>query len=610
MGTYPSATCGSIRCRRPRADGIDHILPRKDRIMAISFAKHLVAQLRDFGVERIYGVVGDSLNPVVDAVRTTPGIEWVHVRNEEAGAFAAGAEARLTGKLAVCAGSCGPGNTHMIQGLYDAHRDNAPVLAIASHIPSGKIGTGFFQETHPENLFQECSHFCEMVNSGQHGATMLHVAVQTALAKRGVSVLVLPGDVADQEIQAPLTRDLATRFGSYQPDPAVVDELVGLIDRAKTVTLFAGAGVEGAREETLGLAEKVKAPIGHAFGGKEWIQYDNPFDVGMSGLLGYGAAYEATHEADLLILLGTDFPYSEFMPQKDVRVVQVDADGSRLGRRIPLDLAVHGDVALTLQAVLPRIKEKKNRKFLDDMLRRHHKALTGVVSAYTRKVEKKVPIHPEFAAATLDELADDDAVFTVDTGMCNVWGARYITPNGKRRVFGSWHHGTMANALPQAIGASAAYPGRQVISMSGDGGLGMLMGELLTVKLHQLNTKIVVFNNSSLGMVKLEMLVEGIPDYETDHDHVDFAAIAQGVGIESVRITDPKKLKKEMSHALKHKGPALIDVVTDPSALSMPPHITSQQIRGFAMASTKVVLAGGVGKMIDMAASNVRNIPR
>jgi len=579
-----------------------------------SFAQLLVTQLRDLGVERIYGVVGDSLNPVVDAVRTTEGIEWVHVRNEEAGAFAAGAEARLTGKLAVCAGSCGPGNTHMIQGLYDAHRDNAPVLAIASHIPSEKIGTGFFQETHPERLFQECSHFCEMVNSGPHGATMLHIAIQTAIAKSGVSVLVLPGDVADQGVDAPLTRDLATELGAVQPAAGPVGRLAELIDESETVMLFAGAGVRGAREEVLALAERVKAPIGHAFGGKEWMQYDNPYDVGMSGLLGYGACYEAMHEADLVILLGTDFPYSEFLPRENgkgaPRIVQIDADASRLGRRVGLDLAVHGDVALTLQAVLPLLTSTKGHRYLHRQLKAHHKALSGVVAAYTKNVARMTPIHPEFVAATLDELADDDAVFTVDTGMCNVWGARYITPNGKRRVFGSWHHGTMANALPQAIGASKAFPGRQVISMSGDGGLGMLMGELLTVKLHELDTKILVFNNSSLGMVKLEMLVEGLPDHGTDHEAVDYAAIAKAVGIGAVRITEPKKLKKQLAAALATPGPVLIDVVTDPDALSMPPKITAQQIRGFATASTKIVLGGGVGKMVDMAASNLRNMPR
>ncbi|WP_422116303.1 pyruvate dehydrogenase [Brachybacterium sp. UNK5269] len=582
--------------------------------MARTFAQLLVTQLRDLGVQRIYGVVGDSLNPVVDAVRTTEGIDWIHVRNEEAGAFAAGAEARLTGRLAVCAGSCGPGNTHLIQGLYDAHRDGAPVLAIASHIPSEKIGTGFFQETHPESLFRECSHFCELVNSGSHGTTLLHIAVQTAIAKQGVSVLVLPGDVADQEADGPLTGDLATELGRVQPAAGPVGRLAALIDEAETVTLFAGAGVREAREEVLALAERVQAPVGHAFGGKEWIQYDNPYDVGMSGLLGYGACYDAMHEAELVILLGTDFPYTEFLPtghgRKAPKVVQIDADASRLGRRIPLDLALHGDVALTLQAVLPLLTRDKSHRFLHRQLKAHHKALTGVVAAYTKNVETLVPIHPEFVADTLDELADDDAVFTVDTGMCNVWGARYITPNGKRRLFGSWHHGSMANALPQAIGASLSFPERQVISLSGDGGLGMLMGELLTVKLHQLNTKILVFNNSSLGMVKLEMLVEGLPDHGTDHEQVDFAAIAQGAGIDAVRISDPRTLKQQLAAALAAPGPMLIDVITDPDALSMPPKITAQQIRGFATASTKVVLGGGVGRMVEMAAANVRNLPR
>ncbi|ATG50327.1 ubiquinone-dependent pyruvate dehydrogenase [Brachybacterium vulturis] len=582
--------------------------------MARTFAQLLVTQLRDLGVERIFGVVGDSLNPVVDAVRTTEGIEWIHVRNEEAGAFAAGAEARLTGKLAVCAGSCGPGNTHLIQGLYDAHRDGAPVLAIASHIPSATIGTSFFQETHPETLFRECSHFCELVNSGTHGATMLHIAVQTAIAKQGVSVLVLPGDVADQEVDGPLTRDLATDLGRVQPAAEPVGRLAELIDEADTVTLFTGAGVRDAREEVLSLAERVKSPIGHAFGGKEFMQYDNPFDVGMSGLLGYGACYEAMHEADLVILLGTDFPYSEFLPgpggKNPPKIVQIDAEAARLGRRVPLDLALHGDVGLTLQALMPLLTREKSARFLHRQLKAHHKALTGAVSAYTKNVERMRPIHPEFVAATLDDLADDDAVFTVDTGMCNVWGARYITPNGKRRLFGSWHHGSMANALPQAIGASLAFPERQVISMSGDGGLGMLLGELLTVKLHDLGTKIVVFNNSSLGMVKLEMLVEGLPDHGTDHEDVDYAAIAQGVGIGAVRITDPRTLKKQLAAALATPGPMLIDVVTDPAALSMPPKISAQQIRGFAQASTRIVLGGGVGKMLDMAAANLRNMPR
>jgi pyruvate dehydrogenase (quinone) len=327
----------------------------------------------------------------------------------------------------------------------------------------------------------------------------------------------------------------------------------------------------------------------------------------MSGLLGYGACYEATQRADLLLLLGTDFPYDAFLPQ--ARTVQVDHDVTHLGRRTHLDLGVHGDVGATLRAVLPLVEQKEDRSFLDRMLDEHARTLERVVAAYTQDVEHHLPIHPEYAASILDDVAADDAVFTVDTGMCNVWAARYITPNGRRRVIGSFLHGTMANALPHAIGAQLAYPGRQVISMSGDGGLGMLMGELLTVALHELPVKIVTFNNSSLGMVKLEMLVDGLPDYQTDHAAVDYAAIAGAAGIHAVRVEDPADIRAGFVDALSHPGPALLDLVTDPNALSIPPHITATQVKGFALAAGKIVLGGGVGRMLELARSNVRNIP-
>ncbi|MEU3624977.1 pyruvate oxidase [Amycolatopsis coloradensis] len=572
-------------------------------------AEQFVQVLVQAGVERIYGVVGDSLNPIVDAIRRTPGIDWVHVRNEEAGAFAAAAEAQLTGRLAVCAGSCGPGNTHLVQGLYDAHRTGAPVLALASHIPSGQIGTGFFQETHPERLFVDCSGYCEQISRPAQMPRVLRIAMQHALARGEVSVLVLPGDVAQLEAEAPTGSGApVTEHGTVVPPEPQVARLAELINEAETVTLFAGAGVRGAHAEVMELAEAVQAPVGHSLRGKEWIQYDNPYDVGMSGLLGYGACYRAMHDADLLVLLGTDFPYDSFLPQ--ARTVQIDHDATRLGRRTPLELAVHGDVRETLRAVLPLLRRKTDRAFLDRMLRDHCKALEHVVDAYTRDVEKHVPIHPEFAADLLDELAADDAIFTVDTGMCNVWAARYLTPNGRRRVIGSFLHGTMANALPHAIGAQFAYPGRQVVSMSGDGGLGMLLGELLTVVLHDLPVKIVTFNNSSLGMVKLEMLVDGLPDYQTDHRPVDFAAIARGAGLHAERVTEPSRLRSALETALSHDGPALVDVVTDPNALSVPPRITAGQLGGFALAASKVVLEGGVGRMIDLARANLRNIPR
>ena len=575
--------------------------------MARNFAQQLVDTLEAQGVQRIYGVVGDSLNPIVDAIAASS-IEWIHVRNEEAAAFAAGAESLLTGRLAVCAGSCGPGNTHLIQGLYDAHRNGAKVLALASHIPSTQIGSNFFQETHPEVLFSECSGYCEMVNSADHGARILHHAIQSTTAGEGVSVLVIPGDVAKQDAGDGMFLDstIATGRPVLYPDAREAVDLVAAINAAEKVTLFCGEGVRDAREQVLALAEKIKAPVGHAFGGKMHIQYDNPFDVGMSGLLGYGACHDASHDADLLILLGTDFPYTEFLPRDNV--AQVDIDASHIGRRTTVTYPVVGDVGATIENILPHIEEKTDRSFLDTQLRNHAKILEGVVDAYTKKVEKKKPIHPEYVAALIDELADDDAIFTVDTGMCNVWAARYLTPNGRREEIGSFRHGTMANALPHAIGAQFVDRDRQVVSFSGDGGLGMLMGELLTVKQHELPVKAVVFNNSSLGMVKLEMLVAGMPDFGTDHDEVNFAAIAEAVGIKAIRIEDPKKLRKGLQEAFAHPGPVLVDVVTDPDALSIPPEITWDMLVGFTRASTRSVFGGGVGKMIGLARANLRNI--
>lgn len=572
-------------------------------------AEQFIEVLRQAGVQRIYGVVGDSLNPIVDAVRRTDGIEWIHVRNEEAGAFAAAAEAQVTGRLAVCAGSCGPGNTHLVNGLFDAHRSGAPVLALASQIPSTQVGTGYFQETHPDRLFQECSHYCEVINGPGQMPRITRTAIQHAVGRGGVSVLVLSGDTAHLDAANPTgTSDLLVRQGVVRPQPEQVEQLALMLNRAEKVMLFAGAGVRGSHAEVMGLAGKVLAPVGHSLRGKEWIQYDNPYDVGMSGLLGYGACYKAMHEADLVVLLGTDFPYDPFLPGRNT--VQIDHDASRLGRRTPLELAVHGDVGETLRMVLPYVRQKRDDAYLTEMLRTHAKLLEKVVDAYTRDIAKHVPIHPEYVAEVLDDLAADDAVFTVDTGMCNVWAARYVSPNGRRRVIGSFVHGSMANALPHAIGAQLADRDRQVISMSGDGGLGMLMGELLTVKLHDLPVKTLVFNNSSLGMVKLEMMVDGMPDFQTDHAPVDYAAIAEAVGIRSIRVEKPNEVRDALTLALDSPGPFLIDVVTDPNALAIPPHITAEQMRGFALAAGKTVLTGGVGRMLDLARSNLRNVPR
>ncbi|MEU9097646.1 pyruvate dehydrogenase [Streptomyces sp. NPDC048361] len=573
-------------------------------------AEQFVDILRRAGVKRLYGVVGDSLNPVVDAIRRTPGIDWIQVRHEEVAAFAAGAEAQLTGSLAACAGSCGPGNLHLINGLYDAHRSMAPVLALASQIPSSEIGLGYFQETHPDQLFRECSHYSELISNPQQMPRVMQTAIQHAIGRGGVSVLALPGDIASAAApDKAIDHALVTSRPTVRPGDTEIDKLAALIDKAKRVTLFCGSGTAGAHAEVMEFAERVKAPVGHALRGKEWIQYDNPYDVGMSGLLGYGAAYEATHECDLLILLGTDFPYNAFLPD-DVKIVQVDVRPEHLGRRSKLDLAVWGDVKETLRCLTPRVKVKTDRKFLDKMLKKHADALEGVVKAYTRKVEKHVPIHPEYVASVLDELADDDAVFTVDTGMCNVWAARYISPNGRRRIIGSFSHGSMANALPQAIGAQFTDRNRQVISMSGDGGFSMLMGDFLTLVQYDLPVKIVLFNNSSLGMVELEMLVAGLPSYGTTNHNPDFAAIARAAGAYGVRVDKPKQLGSALKDAFQHKGPALVDIVTDPNALSIPPKISADMVSGFALSASKIVLDGGVGRMLQMARSNLRNVPR
>ncbi|MDR3081690.1 MAG: pyruvate dehydrogenase [Streptomyces sp.] len=573
-------------------------------------ADQFVDILARAGVKRLYGVVGDSLNPIVDAVRRTAAIDWIHVRHEETAAFAAGAEAQITGKLTACAGSCGPGNLHLINGLYDAHRSMAPVLALASHIPSSEIGLGYFQETHPDQLFRECSHYSELISNPKQMPRLLQTAIQNAVGRSGVSVVALPGDIADEPApDQPAETALVTSRPTVRPGDEEIDKLVEMIDQVEKVTLFCGSGTAGAHTEVMEFATKIKSPVGHALRGKEWIQYDNPYDVGMSGLLGYGAAYEATHECDLLILLGTDFPYNAFLPN-DVTIAQIDVRPENLGRRSKLDLAVWGDVKETLNCLVPRVKPKQNRRFLDRMLKKHADALEGVVKAYTRKVEKHLPIHPEYVASVLDELADDDAVFTVDTGMCNVWAARYISPNGRRRIIGSFSHGSMANALPMAIGAQFTDLGRQVVSMSGDGGFSMLMGDFLTLVQYDLPVKVVLFNNSSLSMVELEMMVAGLPAYGTATKNPDFAAVARACGAYGIRVEKPKQLAGALKDAFRHPGPALIDVVTDPHALSIPPKISAEMVTGFALSASKMVLDGGVGRMVQMARSNLRNVPR
>lgn len=570
-------------------------------------ADELIRRLAEAGVERIYGVVGDSLNPVTDALRLNNKVKWIHVRNEEAGAFAAGAEAQLTGKLTACAGSCGPGNLHLINGLFDAHRSNAPVLAIASHIPSSEIGTGYFQETHPQNLFQECSHYCELISNPAQFERVLHIAMQNAIGRGGVGVIVLPGDVAAAEVPAETSsRSLVTKRPSVRPGEKDLAKLADLINSAKKVALFCGIGCDNAHDEVVALAEKVKAPVGHTYRGKPFIEYNNPYDVGMTGMIGFGTCYEAIHECDLLLLLGTDFPYDKFLPTK-TKIAQIDIRVERLGRRSKLDLGIWGDVRETLHALLPMVDTKADGGFLAATLGKHKEKLRKM-NVYVDHVGKRLPMHPEPVAAALSEIAAPDAIFTADTGMCNVWSARYIKATKDRRLIGSFNHGSMANALPQAIGAQCAYPGRQVISMSGDGGFAMLMGDLLTLTHYNLPVKVLVFDNSALGMVKLEMETGGFPDYQTDLKNPNFAKLAEAVGMMGVRIENPADLTSGFKKALQHPGPALIDVVTDPNALSIPSHADRSQAVGFALALGKMVLAGNLEEVMDTVEGNIRHI--
>ena len=576
----------------------------------MNLAEQMIAQLIEAGVERVYGVVGDSLNPIVDAVRASGGtqnggIDWIHVRHEEAAAFAASAEAQVTGKLAVCAGSCGPGNTHLINGLYDAQRSHAPVLAIASHIPSEQIGTGYFQETHPERIFEDCSVYNEMAVSGHQTLRIINSGMRHAIARGGVAVVTIPGDIAIQDAvdSVPVWGDY--RPGTIIPDEATVRDLADRINTAEKVSIFAGAGVAGAHDEVVQLADLAAAPVGHTMRGKEYIQYDNPFDVGMTGLLGYGEAAEGMKESDLMLLLGTDFPYDQFLP--NVQTVQIDRAGEVLGRRTNTDLLIEADVAATLKAVIPHVNRKSDRKFLEKLLRKNEKIMTKVVGAYTRNPSKG-KIHPEFAAAVLDEVAADDAIFTADTGMCNVWTARYITPNSKRRLLGSFLHGSMANALPMALGAQVAMPERQVISVSGDGGLSMLLGDILTASMYNLPLTIVVFNNSTLGMVKLEQLVQGFEDFGVDVPLVNYADIAAAAGFQAQRVEKAEDLEGAFQTALAHQGPSLVEIITDPNALSMPPEVEAKQIVGFATSLSKIALNRGAAEAVAMARSNLRNV--
>jgi pyruvate dehydrogenase (quinone) len=572
--------------------------------MAKKVADVFIDTLVAAGVKRVYGVVGDSLNALTDAIRKDDAIEWVHVRHEEVAAFAAGAEAQLTGEIAVCAGSCGPGNLHLINGLYDCHRTRVPVLGIAAQIPSREIGSGYFQETHPEHLFNDCSHYCELVSQADQIPRVLGIAMRTALAKRGVAVVVIPGDVALRDCPAgALLLGIQHASPILRPSEQEIQQAADILNRAAKVTILGGAGCEGAHAELLAAAGRLKAPIVHAMRGKEFIEYENPYDVGMTGLLGFSSGYYAMMNCDALLMLGTDFPYPQFFPSH-ADIIQVDNRGEQIGRRTRVDLGLIGNVKDTLNVLQSLLKEKADQGHLDTSVNHYKRARKGLDDLAVGE-PGRTPIHPQYVAKILDEVASEDAVFTCDVGTPTIWAARYLHMNGKRRLLGSFLHGSMANALPQAIGAQKSHPGRQVITLSGDGGLAMLLGDLLTLSQLKLPVKIVVFNNSSLAFVELEMKAAGLLDYGTDLVNPDFAKIATAANMFGVRVEKPEELRPALSSALQHDGPALVDVVVNRQELSMPPTISAEQALGFSLYLVRAVLSGRGDEVIDLARTNL-----
>ena len=560
--------------------------------------------LAQAGVSRIYGVSGDSLNGITDSLRLRKDIEWIHVRHEEVAAFAAGAEAHLTGSLAVCAGSCGPGNLHLINGLYDCHRNRVPVVAIAAQIPSSEMGSTYFQETHPEHLFAQCSHYCELVSEVSQMPRVLEIAMQTAISRRGVSVIALPGDIAMKEalVHGP-------RVHYHEPSTTVcpaeeeLNILADLLNRSKKVTILGGAGCAGAHDELIEFAGKLNAPIVHALRGKEFIEYDNPFDVGMTGLLGFSSGYFAMKNCDVLVLLGTDFPYQPFYP-KDAIVVQIDRRGEQIGRRSKVDFGFVGDTKSTIRALLPKLKQNPHDAHLKESVQHYHKTRKGLDELATGKAGQ-TPVHPQYLMRMLDQHASEDAIFTCDVGSPAVWAARYLTMNGKRRLLGSFNHGSMANALPQAIGAQVTHPDRQVIAMAGDGGIAMVLGDLLTLRQHESPVKVIVYRNDALAFVELEMKAAGVLDFTTDLRNPDFAKMAEGAGLLGLKAETADQVEPAIARALAHKGPALVEVSVARQELSMPPTITVEEAKGFSLFMLRAILNGRGDEIVDLAKVNL-----
>ncbi len=514
-------------------------------------------------------------------------------------------EAELNG-IGCCMGSSGPGHVHLVNGLYDANRSGNPVIAIASTAPSNKLGTDFFQETNVTKLFDDCTKYCFMANTPEQAIHGMQGAIQHAVAEKGVGLIGLPGDVAGEKVKT-----IATSDHNYFPKPVItpnqeeINTLSEVLNSNQKIMLYCGYGAKDAQDEVLALSKKLNAPIGYSFRGK--IFYDkesNPNAVGLNGLLGTKSGFESMHKSDVLVLLGSDFPYADFLPEKNV-IIQIDEKPEKIGRRAKVNYGYAGDIKQTVKALLPLITQKSDSSFLNEMLK-IHKDITNKYQSYVESKAKEQALNPETVAAVIDDVATDDAIFTVDTGMSAVWAARYLRGKKNRYLTGSFNHGSMANAMPMAIGAGLAYPKRQVVALCGDGGLNMLMGDLMTVSQYNIPIKLIVFNNRSLGMVKLEMEVAGIPDWQTDNVNPDYAMIAKAMNIKSWAVKKPNELSSVLKDAFAYDGPALVEIFTDPNALAMPPKITFEQVKGFALTMGRLMLNGRTAEVVETAKSNMK----
>ncbi len=572
--------------------------------MARTVARIIVDAFAELGVSHVFGVVGDALNPLTDAIRTTDGLEWVGCRHEEAAAFAAGAQSQLTGRIGVCMGTVGPGSVHLLNGLYDAAKSRTPLLVVAGQVPLTEVGSDYFQEVDNDALFRDVAVFRATVTTPDQLPMLLETAVRTALGKRGVAVLTVPGDLGDREP----SHDRPARFSltspTTRPEAEAVDRAADLLERAERVTLLVGKGARDARDDVLALAERLAAPMVLTLKAKEGLEGDNPFQVGQTGLIGNPAAASALEDADTLLLLGTDFPYRDWYPQGRT-VIQVDTEAAHIGRRVPVELGLVGDAGVTVRDLLAALPDgaSRSRAHLDRAVARfrdwregqarlaapdHDQGLIGRLRSSLDN--RRHDIRPEALAAAVDRAAADDAVFTSDTGMATVWLSRFVEMRGQRRLLGSFNLGSMANAMPQALGAQCLDRDRQVVAFCGDGGLSMLLGDLLTIKTYDLPVKLVVFDNRRLGMVKLEQEQAGLPEFGTVLDNPDFAAVATSMGITGVRVTDQADLASAVTTAFAIPGPVLLDVLTNPDEIAVPAEPTVEQGWGFAVAKVKELL--------------------